>query len=119
MLNLRRTLSNLLEEENMRVLGAGYLCKDENKISATFSKPASGKTTFTVADNAFADNYSLEVSTAYLLGAGNLCCAYEYADGSSYSNNMASVALGSSPKITLSTGNGFKALNYIIFEVDD
>ena len=101
----------------MRVLGAGYLCKDENKTSATFSKPASGKTTFTVADFVYSADYD-SVFTAYLLGAGNLCFAYS-SGRDSYSNNLASVVLGNSPKITLDTGDGYESLNYVIFEVDD
>ncbi len=128
MLNIRRTLFNLLEKENMRVLG----CLKSNLSSTqsySFSLPANGKTSLTICDfSSLTDSYKVTSKdcTGYILGNGTCNLSSTTVDpteSSSSARNSMSFTVENN-KITFSRtgGSQYSESNFnfsvLILEVD-
>ena len=127
MLDVRRTLFNLLEEENMRILG----CLKSNLSSTqsySFSLPANGKTSLTICDFSYLESYGVTSKdcTGYILGNGtcNLSCTIVEPTNSSNSMRNSMSFTVENNKITFSRTGGNQFLesyfnfSVLILEVD-
>ena len=124
MLNIRRTLFNLLEKENMRVLG----CLKSNLSSTqsySFSLPADSKTSLTICNFSFLTNRKVTSKdcTGYILGNGtcNLSnISIEPTSSSNFERSSMSFTVENN-KITFSKTEGNESyfnFSVLILEVD-